>query len=55
LPQFTPHGLHLVSHIAQARFAELDGADHWASQAISSPFSPASGNSSAASRREAGQ
>jgi pimeloyl-ACP methyl ester carboxylesterase len=20
---------HLVSHIAQARFVELDGADHW--------------------------
>jgi pimeloyl-ACP methyl ester carboxylesterase len=23
-------GRHLASHIAQARFVELDGADHWA-------------------------
>jgi pimeloyl-ACP methyl ester carboxylesterase len=22
-------GRHLASHIAQARFVELDGADHW--------------------------
>ena len=30
-------GRHLASHIAQARFVELDGADHWAFAGDSQP------------------
>jgi pimeloyl-ACP methyl ester carboxylesterase len=41
-------GRHLASHIVQARFVELDGADHWVF--AGDPSSPTSNNSSAVSR-----